>query len=201
MKKRHISVSTGAILLFAVLYFFDDSGLTPALFPAVIVHEFGHALMIFALGGSVRGMRLDLTGLRMDFRGDTGTAGELAIAAAGPAMGLLYAAAASALGVRLNSEFLICSAGISAVLTAFNLLPALPLDGGRIVGVLAELFFGWDRAGKVLELTGLFTGVGLLLGGLWCMRHGYGMALLPAGFWILLLWAGTSCKRGGFGIQ
>ena len=201
MRRKYFHISAAAILLFAVLYFFDDTGLLLALLPAAAAHELGHALMILALGGSLRGMRLDMAGLHMDFRGDTGAAGELAIAAAGPALGLLYAVAASAVGTALQSAFLTCSAGISVVLTVFNLLPALPLDGGRMVGTLAQLTLGSEQAKKVLELTGLLTAVGLLLGGLWCMGRGYGMALLPAGFWLLLLWAGSSCKTDGFGIQ
>ena len=44
MKRVDWNINAGAILLYALMYFFDDIGLTAALIPAVLLHELGHAV-------------------------------------------------------------------------------------------------------------------------------------------------------------
>ena len=75
---------------------------------------------------------------------------------------------------------------MSVILTAFNLLPALPLDGGQIFAELAAAAFGGRRGMRLAELTGLLTGTLLLAAGLWLMWTGRGAAVLVASIWLLL---------------
>ena len=72
------------------------------------------------------------------------------------------------------------------ILTAFNLLPALPLDGGQIFAELAAAAFGGRRGMRLAELAGLLTGALLLAAGLWLMWTGMGAAVLVASIWLLL---------------
>ena len=51
---------------------------------------------------------------------------------------------------------------INLLLAAFNLLPAFPLDGGRILRSLLALMVGFDRATWFAVLTGRMLGVALL---------------------------------------
>ena len=61
---------------------------------------------------------------------------EAQVALAGPIIGSLGAAAAWGLGVALDSDLLIALAFVGFLLNLFNLLPVVPLDGGRAVGAL-----------------------------------------------------------------
>ncbi|MGI5935224.1 MAG: metalloprotease [Oscillospiraceae bacterium] len=183
-RKKLISVSAGFLLLFAALYFFDDTGLLSAFVPAVLAHEAGHALALTLKGVEITGLHFSLSGIRMDYRGRMDMGGELQAAALGPLFGLVYAFAASYAGRKLESEFLLCSAGISLVLTLFNLLPAIPLDGGRILNVMLSRFCGYEVTEMVLFLSTLLTALVLMLAGLWFFYRGYGIALIPVGLWL-----------------
>ena len=73
---------------------------------------------------------------------------------------------------------LLCSAGMSAVLSVFNLLPSPPLDGGRIV----QLIFG----DKAAEIAGLLTASAVFLVGFAAFVSGRGAALFIAGALLLV---------------
>ncbi|MCL2344163.1 MAG: site-2 protease family protein, partial [Firmicutes bacterium] len=171
-------VSVGAVpaLLLAALYFFDSSGVFSAMLPAVLVHEAGHALALRLCGARFRQLRLEIGGFSLNYSGVLGRGAECLCALMGPAFGAVFALTASVLGRRLQSEFLLCAAGVSAALTAFNLLPAPMLDGGRVLGIFLPE--------KVMVVLGMATGCALLIAGLYCAVRGYGLALLPAGVWV-----------------
>src|SRR5262249_7665567 len=98
---------------------------------------------------------------------------ETLMAAAGPAMSLVLAAALfvayslmprAAADVRLGLFYL---GHINLVLGLFNLLPAFPMDGGRVLrGVLASRM-DEQRATRIAARVGRFFAVLLGLAGLW----------------------------------
>ena len=189
MRDFKISLSGGALLGFSLIYFYDSGGVIAALIPAVIAHELGHAAVLLLQKSRLLGLRLTLAGFRMDYAGFPGRGGEFAMLAAGPACGVFYAIFAAHLGSGGRSEFLLCSAGISLVLSIFNLLPAPMLDGGQILLIL----FG----ARTLEVSGCLTGGIITLAGVVAAAKGYGTALTLAGGYILMgtcKWAKHSIK-------
>lgn len=84
-----------------------------------------------ARGGWVRAVRISALGAEMQVAGRMSYGGELLAAAAGPAVNLLLAAALGLPGRWWEPLYLL--AGAQAVLGCFNLLPILPLDGGRML--------------------------------------------------------------------
>lgn len=121
------------------------------LFASVVLHEFGHAMMARQVGISIRGITLFFFGgvAEMDSEPPSPIA-EFLVAIAGPAVsfllaigcfltyGLFWGVAISpaALGVI---EYL---GLINLALLIFNLVPAFPLDGGR---VLRSILWYWKR--------------------------------------------------------
>lgn len=169
---------TGALLLLAALYFFLPLPELIALLLAAAAHELGHIIALLLTGQRITGFTADVRGATISRRGDASAAVEVLCAAAGPLAGVLYALAAGFAGERLNSPLLAASSGISAALSVFNLLPALPLDGGRIA--LAAL---GERGAWYL---GLCVAVLTLAAGLWLIAEGLGCSLFIAGAWLTL---------------
>lgn len=183
-----LQFTAGFMLLASLLWLLDTSGVVSACVPAVLVHELGHAAALRLCGARITAICFEACGLRMDYAGCLSRTEELLCTLAGPACGLLYACAAALFGRCTGSEFLFCTAGVSLSLSAFNLLPAPMLDGGRILSAL--------NCGR-LRALGLITGAVLMLGGALLLRSVYGLLLLAAGAWVTI----GSCKYPVGGIE
>jgi Zn-dependent protease/predicted transcriptional regulator len=108
-------------------------------FGSLLAHELGHALQARREGMEIDGITLWLFGGVAKFRGMFPSAGaEFRIAIAGPlvslAIGVLFVAAAVLLSLPAAVDGVAAWLGyINLFLLVFNLLPALPLDGGRVL--------------------------------------------------------------------
>lgn len=165
-------VSAGAVLAFALLYFFDGGGILAALAPAVAVHELGHVLALRLWGHRLRRVSIGAFGLRMDYIGVLERPETVICAAAGPLAGLVYALALRRLGGAWQR-----SGAFSLLLSGFNALPVLPLDGGRIV----EALVGERAACQISRWAAALLTLG---GGALALRF-HTPALLVAGVWLL----------------
>lgn len=186
MRTGRLSVSLGAILLGALLYSALSFYELAALLAPVLVHELGHLLMLRLFGLRVRGFRFDLRGLCIEYGGYAEPFSHGVAAFAGPAAGLAYAFAASYFARRCGNGALALSAGVSLLLSLFNLLPVLPLDGGRIFSLIADGLLGAKKGARLTAAVGLALSSALLVCGLYVMWRGEGTALLLAALWLLL---------------
>lgn len=124
----------------------------------IAAHEGAHALAAVALGLRPREVRLIPVGGMLRVEGLTGAdpAVEMLVAAAGPAFSLLTAIIAQvAYRSGYHHKVVIDIFKYSAMLCLFNLLPALPMDGGRILRALLSHLVGFAGATKLLKMTGL----------------------------------------------
>ncbi len=139
---------------------------------SVLAHELGHATVARRRGVGVLGITLSLLGgfAQLD-RQAPDPRSEFAIAAAGPVVNLglgvvlgLGAWGASELGFgRLVVGAVIWLAAINIVLAVLNLLPASPLDGGRVLTAALWKRYGEpERARVVSGRAGLILGLALV---------------------------------------
>lgn len=124
-----------------------------ALALGLAVHEAAHLLAARALGVGVSGLRLMPFGgaLQMDNPYALPASRLLLVAAAGPAANLvaIFAGAALCHWGLLNPSFALALARVNATLMLFNLIPALPLDGGRMLYALFYPRLGRERAAEL----------------------------------------------------
>ena len=125
MQRRNLGLSLAAALLTACLYYRGGFVLLPIAALPVITHELSHILALCLLGQRITGFSLDAHGLCIRYDGFCTPAGHIFAALAGPLGGAFYA-----LVGLTDIDWLCRSAGLSLLLTAFNLLPIPPLDGG-----------------------------------------------------------------------
>lgn len=181
MKRSKRAAPLAVVLLLAV-YYYCGTGIFFALLISAFTHEAGHIAAIKLCGGSISDFRLDASGMTMSETGVYGIAAELFCLLSGPAAGIILAIFTS----KLNSAFASYISAVSFLLSVYNLLPALPLDGGRAVFCLLNSICGSETAGRILEVSGIVTGTLLVAAGIALMKT----ALLIAGIWILIAQTG-----------
>ena len=174
-------------------------------FSSLLLHELGHALQARRDGLQIDGITLWLLGGVAKFRGVFPSAGaEFRIAIAGPLVSLV-------LGVAfIGAAFLYAGSDpvdtvlgwigeINIVLLVFNLLPALPLDGGRVLrsalwALRGDFAFATRIASSIGRAFGaLFVAGGLLLAFYVDRTNGIWMALLG---WFLFSAATSEAQAG-----
>jgi Zn-dependent protease len=136
-------------------------------FGSLLGHEMAHALVARRLGIEIEGITLWLFGGVARLRAEAGGPGaELRIAAAGPAFSaavvVLFLAVAAGLRALGAPALAVAAASwlgvINALLAAFNLLPAFPLDGGRVLRAVL-----WMRGRDLRRATVLAARTGAVL--------------------------------------
>jgi len=169
---------------------------------SLLAHELGHAVVARRAGLRVRGITLWLLGGVAQLEDEPASPrDELRVAIVGPAVSLALAVgfglAAVALGIIGSSTVAVVVAGWLAVgntaLALFNLLPAAPLDGGRVLRGLLWRRHG-DRARASLTATraGQLVGGALIVYGLLGTLTGWGIGTL----WTVLVgWFLTTAAR------
>jgi Zn-dependent protease len=161
------------------------------LFAGVLLHELGHALVARRRGVRVEEIDLWLLGGVARMSGQPGRAvDELAFAAAGPAVTLVLAllcggvaavlpgSAPDALRALLDYLFF-----VNVAILALNLLPAFPLDGGRIALALI-----WARDRDLRQATIAAARLGRAIGwGLIALGVIVAMGGVPFGLWTAVI--------------
>ncbi|HHY66713.1 MAG TPA: hypothetical protein GX517_05870 [Alicyclobacillus sp.] len=123
-------------------------------FCVVVIHELAHIAMARAFGYRIRELTLLPFGGVAIIEGEPGVwspGREVWIAAAGPlANGILTGVALVLYSAQIWSEgFAAFFVRVNLTMMLFNLLPALPLDGGRIWRAVSSRTFGYGRAGEL----------------------------------------------------
>ncbi|MCY3929113.1 MAG: site-2 protease family protein [Acidobacteria bacterium] len=170
------------------------------LLASVVLHELGHALTARRYGIETREIVLTPIGGVARLDGYPQGLAELAIAAAGPLVnlalamvlffGLLVAGlppwgAGAVVDLHSALQWLLFG---NLCLFALNLLPAFPLDGGRILRSALSFLLGQERATKIATRLGLALAAVLGLAALvpWVLGLMFNMLLLLTAFFVLL---------------
>lgn len=186
MDQKHLSNSLAAVFLLLCLYYCGGITLLPIVAIPIAVHELSHILTLRLLGQKITRLSLDARGICMYYDGSCSAAGHVLAALAGPLGGALYAAAADRLSRAGGGGWLEQSAGVSLLQTAFNLLPVMPLDGGRVFSQLCAFRLGEERGKGLSRSVSTVTVALLLIGGVALALWKKSTAPLAAAIWLLL---------------
>jgi len=159
-----------------------------AVFASVLVHEYAHCIVARRRGAVVEDiLLLPIGGVSQLAHMPEGADDELAIAIVGPltSLGLAVLAIAGGLafGARLWPPTLFAGswfarlAWLNIVLGVFNLLPALPMDGGRVLRAVLERshdrLTATRQAGRIARVLAMIMIVGGVFYDFWFVLIGF----------------------------
>jgi Zn-dependent protease len=167
---------------------------------SVLLHEMGHAVVAFRLGADVERVAVFLLGgfSEMDLD-DVSRRHERTIVLSGPAVSAVAAGVlwmVSTTGVSgAASEVLELLAIVNAGVVVFNLLPAYPLDGGRLVRIFL-MGRGVDRsnAERSAVRIGLVLGGFIVLGSLVASWVGSPLSLVALPVGVMVIGLGVAAR-------
>lgn len=174
-------------------------------FGSILLHEFGHAIVALRNGIGISTIRLWIFGgvAQMDREAD-GPGTEFKVAIGGPVVTALISFVLVAVGIAVSGTsafgdalrlqvsadtggvmaMVAWLAAINLIVLVFNLLPAFPMDGGRVVRAIA-----WKITGKRSSATRFAAGLGrifgylfIALGLLWAIQ-----GAVFSGIWLALI--------------
>lgn len=156
-----------------------------SIFACIVLHEFGHAAAAAVFGIPTADITLlPIGGMARLTRLPEKPSQELLIALAGPAVnvviaGILFLLIAAGLatgmaapGIEAGGDFLVQLLFANVVLIVFNMLPAFPMDGGRVLRSLLAMRFGQLRATEIAARIGRWMALAFGLLGLIYMHFG-----------------------------
>ncbi len=169
------------------------------LYLSVLLHEISHALTARAFGLPVRAITIHFLGGHTEIERESPTPGrDVLVSGAGPLVSIVLGVLAYVAAIPVEAgvtEFLLLELAVANVVVGlFNLLPALPLDGGHMLRALVWKITGDEargtlvaaRAGQVLAVVVLATPF-VLAGGVPSLT-----GLVWAGLIAMLLWSGAA---------
>lgn len=139
------------------------------LFTSVALHELGHAFAARGYGIGTAHITLypfggiaAITGMPRSARE------EFVIAIAGPAVNFGLFLVLAPLWAATGSALLLTAAAVNLTMGVFNLIPAFPMDGGRVLRAALSTRLGWFRASDLSMKIGrgfawVFIGLGVAL--------------------------------------
>jgi Zn-dependent protease/predicted transcriptional regulator len=170
------------------------------IFAIIVVHELGHALVARRYGIGTRDiMLLPVGGIASLERMPDKPKQELAVAIVGPLInlalaGILFIGIIATGGTTRISEATTIGGAIATQLmwiniglALFNLIPAFPMDGGRVLRALLAMRMGHDRATDIAARLGRYFAVAIAIVGIF-----YNPLLLLIAF---VVWSGASQER------
>jgi Zn-dependent protease len=160
-------LSLGGLQTAGVVGLLATLGTVVALFVSVALHELGHALTAARFG--IRTAHITLYpfgGVAAIERMPTDASQELAIALAGPAVNFALCALAGWAWGMSGSSIPFTIGAMNLVMGLFNLIPAFPMDGGRVLRALLSRRMGYLRATDLAIRIGRGFAWVFLIGGL-----------------------------------
>ncbi|MCY4336793.1 MAG: site-2 protease family protein [Litoreibacter sp.] len=186
----YLSLSNGSEMLFYNIVFVG------MLLGSILLHELGHAWGALVQGIPVRRILLHGGGGFCEHEGDTTPYEQELIIAMGPIVNLAIWAICSLIAPGVENMTwawaLYWMAYINLFLAIFNLLPVMPLDGGRLFALFLLRLFPEERATAMAGWVGVVLTLMWLPGMIWVFFN-FGLVL----FFIPPLWLHWQMTRAG----
>jgi len=158
-------------------------------FVSIVMHELGHIFVASLMGIRIHAIRIIPVGLNAVIDEDSAeTQKQLVVHISGPIVNILIFSVLMMLDVCFmhESERIAFLAQVNAYLAVFNLLPAMPLDGGKVLRIIMAAKVGFLPANRhTKRITLAFAFLMMLAGIIQFYASGYNFSIIIVSIYIL----------------
>lgn len=162
------------IVMLALFVAMGNGRRVATIFLAIFIHELAHVATARMLGLHAKRIEIYPFGgaIKLDSPLELNPFQEIMVSIAGPIVNILVATIYIALDSRfdlgVNEQFI----RANLMLACFNILPALPLDGGRVVRSLLSKEMGIKNATRLMANGGIVLSIFLIASGIYALFNG-----------------------------
>lgn len=163
-KKSKFKISPFVIITLIICYFLGSLPMIIIGFLSVLIHELAHALAAKLCGYEILSIEILPIGAiaRIDGLFEKSPASETIIAVSGPLMSLIISLVSYSLYAFYPIEIINLFMKVNLSIALFNMLPAMPLDGGRILRSALAPHLGLKKATTFSCWCGIYIGASLM---------------------------------------
>ena len=145
-----IEINLKIFFLLLLLLLFDNINTYLIFLFFILVHELAHLIVGILIGGKPQKMTLSIFGVSIEFYsyGKNKTFSKIIFFFIGPLINILIGIMCYKYMKDSNEKTLIVYTNFA--LGFFNLLPILPLDGGKIIKEILKVLLGFEKSNKIM---------------------------------------------------
>ncbi|MBR5773875.1 MAG: site-2 protease family protein [Clostridia bacterium] len=172
-----------------LLFVADSGGLAIITLFCAALHEMGHIIAMVCLGDAPDEIAFGIFGIRIQQnKSMPSVLGQVVIVACGPLVNIVLLIVSLVMNSAIESRFLLMLSAVNLVMAAFNLLPILPLDGGRLLVLLLGSLFIEVTVQKIMRIVCAVLLLALILSGvLLVIKTGVNFSLVVTGAYLCVL--------------
>ena len=150
---RIISFCPWWLLLIAFVFLSGNLGTYAIALIIALIHELGHMIIALACGYGVGGIKIQPFGVGLMLKDSSVSCKhEILIAIAGPVVNVLLIIA-GVFFLKAKNDFSSVFFVTNIYMLCINLLPVLPLDGGRVLSATLRMEFDETQSGKIVRVV------------------------------------------------
>lgn len=145
-----IEINLKIILALIFFFMFDNINTYLIFLFFILIHEVAHLIAGISIGGIPKKMTISIFGVSMEFYsyGKNKSIYKLIFFCIGPLVNFIIGFLCNKFMKNSELKYLIVSTNYA--IGIFNLVPILPLDGGKILKELLKILFGFDNSNKIM---------------------------------------------------
>lgn len=175
LSNSKIKVNFLILIFIYISFLYGYLGYTLISFMIVIIHEISHSIVSIRLGYKIEKIELFPFGgvVRLNKLIGINPYHEILIAGAGPISNIIMAIIAYLIVIRydINHDLLLYFIYANIIITITNLLPILPLDGGRVIRAYLSYLIGMKNSTKVIIYISKLASLGVFILGIILSRY------------------------------
>ena len=145
-----IEINLKIFFLLILLLLFDNINTYLIFLFFILIHELSHLIVGILIGGKPQKMTISIFGVSIEFYsyGKNKTFSKIIFFLIGPFVNILIAIMSYMYMKDSNEKTLIVYTNLA--IGSFNLLPILPLDGGKIIKEILKVILGFEKSNKIM---------------------------------------------------